>query len=245
MINSQNNFRVKQWQKLKDRHGRAKHKRLLVHGVHLVQEAAKAGLLEEVICAAGPGSDLGFGVPAFAVSPDVMEKLTVHAQAPRIMGVAKMPATRSISGNAVFVNAVHHPGNLGTIIRNAAAFGVDTVAADSSADPFCPKAAQASQGMLFHVNIKKFSPDEQIRQAKALKEQGYAIIGTDVGGGSSLEELRHGGKWGLVLGNEKDGVSEEMLALCDASVRIRTDAKCESLNVGVASGILLHWLSRG
>ena len=193
-------------------------------------------MLEEVICASKTSE---FDVPAFTVTTDVMERLSMLAAPPKIMGIAKQKTSTIINGNVVFVNAVHHPGNLGTIIRNAAAFGVDTILLEAAADVYNPKVVQASQGMIFHVNIVK-SP--LLEQVLTLKELGYLIIGTDVINGKSLHMLKPAEKWGLMLGNESDGVGDDLLEHCDINVKIKTSEKCESLNVGVASGIILNRL---
>ena len=224
--------------KLKDKFNRDKQKQFLVHGYHLVQEAYRTGMLCEVICTSKT-TEL-FDVPSFQVAADVMERLSMLAAPPKIMGVAKQKTSTIINGNAVFVNAVHHPGNLGTIVRNAAAFGVGSVVLESSADIYNPKVVQASQGMIFHVNIIK---GPLLEQAAALKALGHQVIGTDVKSGVSLNKLKPAEKWCLVLGNEKGGVGGDLLKLCDINVKIDTSETCESLNVGVASGIILHWLS--
>ena len=195
------------------------------------------GKLEEVICTS-KSSEFN-DVPSFLVREDVIERLSMLAAAPKIMGVAKQSTSTIISGNVVFVNAVHHPGNLGTIIRNAAAFNVDSIVLESSADVYNPKVVQASQGMIFYVNIIKSS---LTTQAAALKELGYQIIGSDVKNGKSLNKLIPAKKWGLVLGNESEGVGEDLLNLCDINIKIDMSKKCESLNVGVASGIILNKL---
>ena len=207
-----------------------------MHGYHLVLEAYKTGMLEEVIYTSKPS---GFDVPSYIVTTDVMERLSMLAAPPKIMGVAKQKTSTIINGNVVFVNAVHHPGNLGTIIRNAAAFDVETIVLESSVDAYNPKVVQASQGMIFHVNIIKSS---LAGQATALKELGYKIIGTDVKNGESLQQLTPSKRWGLVLGNESDGLGEDLLTNCEINVKIDISEKCESLNVGVASGIILNWL---
>ena len=208
----------------------------MVHGYHLVQEAYKTGNLEEVICTSKTDE---FDVPNFLVTTDVMERISMLAAPPKIMGVAKQNTSATIDGNVVFVNAVHHPGNLGTIIRNSAAFDVNSIVVASSVDAYNPKVVQASQGMIFHVNIVKSS---LIEQAYALKELGYFFIGTDVKNGENLYNLTPAKKWGLVLGNESEGVGEELLEICDINVKINMSQKCESLNVGVASGVILSWL---
>ena len=249
MINSLTNFRVKQWLKLADKFTRDKRKLFLAYGFHSVVEAQKAGLLEEVICTSKPEElkqtlkknclSGDFELPVFQVTQGVMEKLSVMAAPPKIIGVAKQKTSESIHGNVVFVNAVHHPGNLGTIIRNCVAFGVETVVIESSVDPYSHKVVQSSQGMIFHVNIVK-SPIRE--KALELRETGYQIIGTDVARGTNLCEFVPRKKWGLVLGNESEGVGSELLGFCDENIKIEMDAKCESLNVGVAAGIVLYHL---
>ena len=251
MINSQTNFRVKQWVKLFDKFNRDKRKLFLVHGFHLVLEAHKAGLLEEIICISKPEEVVASltkkhqghpcDIPLYQVTQDVMEKLSVMATPSKIMGVARQNKPESIQGNVVFVNAVHHPGNLGTIIRNCAAFGVGTILLESSVDPYNHKVVQASQGMIFHVDILKCTITEA---AAEFKKQGYQIIGTVPDGGRNLKEFAPDKKWGLVLGNESEGVGSELLDLCDANIKIEMGEKCESLNVGVAAGIILHWFGK-
>ena len=207
-----------------------------MHGYHLVREAYKTGKLEEVISTSKTEE---FDVPSFLVSADVMERISMLAAPPKIIGVAKQKTSTTIDGNIIFVNAVHHPGNLGTIIRNAAAFDVNSIVVEASVDAYNPKVVQASQGMIFHVNIIKSSLLEQVL---TLKELGYQVIGTDVKNGKSLHNLSPAAKWGLVLGNENDGVGEGLLRQCDIIATINMSKKCESLNVGVASGIILSWL---
>ena len=252
LINSQTNFRVKQWLKLKDKFNRDKQKRFLVHGYHLVAEAFSAGLIEEVICTIKPNEaelllsksrmhnanrlDAG-AVPIYQVTNEVMEKLTVMAVPQKIMGVSKQNAAASINGNVVLVNAVHHPGNLGTIIRNAAAFDVDTIVLESSVDVYNPKVVQAPQGMVFHVNILKCPLGGQIND---LKNRGYQIIGTDVKNGKSLKDFLPQKNWGLLLGSESEGLNSTLLNMCDEKIKIDMHKKCESLNVGVAAGIILN-----
>ena len=223
--------------KLHDRLQRDKQKRFLVHGHHIVYEALKAGLLVEIISTYQPKSSQ---VPVHLVTRDVMDRLSVQASASKIMGVARQKPETSIDGNAVIVYAVHHPGNLGTIIRSGVAFDADTIIVEASVDVYNPKVVQASQGMIFYANIVK---GQVMQHAASLKEKGYRIYGADVHGDTNITDVATWGKWALVLGNESEGVPRPLLDMCDKRIRIGISKRCESLNVGVAAGILLHRLA--
>jgi len=272
IINSQNNFRVQQWAKLKDKTHRNKQKLFMVEGYHLVAEAHKAGNLKEIITtekSITTEDNASFDVTTYQVTYDVMEKLTSLATPTKIMGICTMMNEASYHNNyekaphsnapleepshgsnmpgtpygnsILLVDQIHHPGNLGTIIRSAVAFGVDTIVISNSVDIYNQKVIQATQGMIFHINILKRPLGEFIM---ALKSQGYQIIGTDVKECTSLAAVKAKAKRAVLVGNEGDGLSRELLDICDVRVNIEMNEKCESLNVGVATSIVLYCLSK-
>ena len=238
VINSLNNFRVLQWLKLKDRQRRNSQKLFVAEGWHLVSEAYKTRFLNEIITTE---KSVEFDAPTYQVTYEVMEKLSSLATPTKIMGVCRQLESDEIKDSVLLVDQVHHPGNLGTIIRNAAAFGVDTVALDGSVDVYNQKVIQATRGMLFHVNIVKKRLNEFIVD---LKRQGYLIIGADANAGVSPERIRAGERRAVLVGNEAFGAGGDLLGLCDAKVRIEMSTACDSLNVGVATGIILYCLNR-
>ena len=239
VINSLNNFRVIQWHKLKDKAQRGRQKLFIAEGWHLVSAAAKAGALAEVVTTE---KSAGFDVPAWQVTHDVMEKLSSLATPSKILGICRQKEPAGYEDNILLVDQIHHPGNLGTIIRCAAAFGVDTVAVDNSADIYNQKVIQSTQGTIFSVNIIKTPLKEFIIE---LKKQNYQIVGTDVRGGAALGAVVPAKKRALLVGNEAEGVGAGLKEMCDVSVRIAMDEACESLNVGVAAGIILHYFYIG
>ena len=237
IINSVNNFRVTQWVKLKDKRHRDKQKLFIVEGYHLVLEAFKAGCLKEIISTEKAKS---FDITTYQVTNDVMERLTSLATPTKIMGICSQKEECHYQNSILLVDQIHHPGNLGTIIRSAVAFNVDTVVVSNSVDVYNQKVIQATQGMIFHINIIK-SPVEGF--IMDLKNQGYQIIGTDVKDGVSLKSVKADEKRAVLVGNESDGLSCELLDMCDIKVNIDMSAACESLNVGVATGIILYGLA--
>jgi TrmH family RNA methyltransferase len=133
------------------------------------------------------------------------------------------------------------PGNVGTILRSAYAFGIDSVMlTESSADLYNPKAVRASMGAIFSQRHCYMDIDGIIR----LKQAGAKLIGA-----SNDKTLTDFTKANLkdaiiVLGNEGQGVSDKLLALCDELVTIPLASNCESLNVAVAASVIM-WEARG
>ena len=237
IINSLSNFRVLQWAKLKDKNHRDKQKLFIVESYHLVLEAYKANCLAEVITTE-KSSD--FDLATYQVSHDVMKKLSSLATPTKIMGICRQKDESDYGDNILLVDQIHHPGNLGTIIRSAVAFNVDTIVVNSSVDAFNQKVIQSTQGMIFHINIIKRPISNFIGE---LKNQGYQIIGTDVKEGRSPNTIKAAPKRAVLIGNEASGVSDELLDACDVKVNIEMNEKCESLNVGVAASIILYCLT--
>ena len=235
-IDSTTNFRVLQWLKLKDKNRRNEKKQFIVEGYHLVQEAYRAGQLVEVITTE---NKCDFDVPAYKVRYDVMKELTSMATPNKIIGICKQKETGELGDSVLLVDQIHHPGNLGTIIRSAVAFNVDTIVINESVDVYNQKVVQATQGMLFHINIIRASLREVLFE---LKKKKYQIIGTDVRDGVSLDDFVPKPRHALIVGNEGEGLDNETLNLCDVKINIEMNPACESLNVGVATGIILYHL---
>lgn len=238
VINSQNNFKVLQWCKLKNKAGRDKQNLFIVEGFHLVSEAYKTNHLQEII---STEKNNNFDVPTSQVTYEVMEKISSMATPTKILGICQKPEDRPHKNNILLIDQITHPGNLGTIIRSAVAFNVDTIVLNNSVDVYNPKVIQSTQGMIFHLNIIKRPIKDFIVE---LKQQNYQIIGTDVKDGTDLREVKTEEKRAVLIGSEGDGVNDELLKICDIKVNIKMNKNCESLNVGVAAGIILYNLMR-
>ncbi len=237
MIESVNNERVKHWTKLNDKKYQREEGLFLVEGEHIVIEAEKTGLLKEVIVL--EGNDFEYENRTI-VSENVMKKITPLKSPPRIVGVVEILKSREISGSVVLLDAVSDPGNLGTIIRSCVAFGVDTlVLGTGCVSLYNPKVVRASEGLLFHVNIVERPLEEAI---PTLQERGYKIYATDVRRGTTLKNTTFSSRTAVVMGNEGAGVREEIKAICDEYLYIEMSSQCESLNVGVATSIILYEL---
>ena len=130
------------------------------------------------------------------------------------------------------------PGNLGTIIRSSVAFNVDTIVlSDTCVDLYNSKVVRATQGMLFSVNIIKRDLKKLIPTLK-----GYKIYGTKVDGGKSLKSIEKVKKFAIIMGSEGQGVRSDILDMCSDYIYINMNKSCESLNVAVATSIILYEL---
>lgn len=240
LITSLDNKKIKKYLKLKNKKYRDLEKLFLIEGNHLVEEAIKSNLLVDLLVL--EGEKFNYLKEITYVSLNIMKKLSSMESIPKVIGVVKFLEPKEITNNKVLIlDDIQDPGNLGTIIRSSLAFNVsDIILSLNSVDLYNDKVIRSTQGMLFKVNIIRSDLKEII---PSLKSRGYTILGTDVIKGIDVKELDVS-KFALVMGNEGQGVSEEVKSMCDKNLYIRMNNYVESLNVGVATSILLYELNR-
>ncbi len=142
-----------------------------------------------------------------------------------------------MSKDIVYLNGVSDPGNLGTIIRTALAFDYYNIVVDEQcADVYNPKTIQASKDSIFKVNIAQ---DEKLKTLELIKKE-MKVYAADMGGSENVANLKKLDKSCLVFGSEAHGISDEIKKISDGSVGIKINKKIESLNVAIATGILLY-----
>ena len=238
LITSLNNDHVKELAKLKEKKYRDSVNAFLVEGEHLFLEAYKAGLIKELILE----KDRLFpiNVPTTYVTNDIIHKISCLESPSDVMAVVSKKEEDNIGEKILILDDIQDPGNLGTIIRSAVAFGIDTlVLSPNTVDLYNPKVIRSTQGMIFHLNIIIRPLNEFIEN---LKKDNYKILGTKVTSGIDVKESKTYSHFALIMGNEGSGVKEEILDSCDECLYIKMNEECESLNVGVATSILLYEL---
>lgn len=144
--------------------------------------------------------------------------------------------------NLLIVDKVQDAGNLGTIIRTANAFDINNIICiDGTVDVYSQKVLRSTMGTVLTTNIVYVS-DNMIRELKKeLNQNKFVITVTSLESKKYLEDLEYGNnKYAFVLGNEANGVSEKMINAADEQIKIRMNNNVESLNVSIASGILLY-----
>lgn len=242
IITSLDNDNVKKWKKLCKKKYRDEFGIYLVEGEHLVEEAYKSGVLDKVIVL--DGEDYSYDNIIY-VSYEVMKAISSLDTPNRIMGVCKKKESSELLGKRyLLLDGVQDPGNLGTIVRSAVAFNIDTIVlSDDTVDLYNPKVLRSTQGMIFHTNIIE---RDLVSVIDELHNMGITVYGTDVNNGIDARELSSLDKtsFALVMGNEGNGVRREVKELCDKNLYINMNENVESLNVGVATSILLYELGR-
>ena len=145
------------------------------------------------------------------------------------------------SDKIVILDRISDPGNLGTIIRTCAWFGITSlILTKSSADIFNPKCLRSSMGGHFYIDNCIYLSNKKIVDFISLHK--YKIYCSSMEG-KSIYNLERNDKWALILGSEAHGINEELLV--GEKITIPKKGSIESLNVSIASGIMLDYLTRG
>lgn len=234
LITSVNNDRIKELVKLKDKKYRDKSHLFFIEGKDLVDEAYKKSLIKELYVL--EGTYVSYDVPTTYVNTIVMEKISDMGSISPYYAVCYEKKEEKIGNRILLLDDIQDPGNLGTIIRSAVAFGFDTVVlSKDTVSLYNPKVIRSTKGMLFHTNILVRELDSFMKQL-----DGYTIYGTDVVEGCNIKEESIPEKVALVIGNEGRGISTPVKKLCDKFVYIGMNKDCESLNASVAASILMY-----
>jgi TrmH family RNA methyltransferase len=166
------------------------------------------------------------------LEPALLAEVSELAHPPHVIGVYRREdLPRGARTATLALWHVADPGNVGTLIRSADAFGAGVALSPGCADPTGPKALRASMGSIFRVPIGEFD-DAAGRRVALVPGRGEPLAGVDLSGDVVF-----------VLGAERDGLPEDVLARCDATATIPL-AGAESLNVAMAGAIALYELAR-
>lgn len=242
---------LKRYRELADKKGRLEHGIFLVEGEKHISQvvASHPDAITEIISIAPPPPLLR-RYPLREVKASEFRYISA-AQTPQgIAAVVRMPegvysaTLPADAGNhLLLLEDVQDPGNVGTLIRTAAALGFSgVILTDASADPFSPKSVQAAAGTVLSLWIRKNAGYLQL--VKSLKQAAYSIVAADVRGHDKSEILSSLKKVVLALGNEAAGLSKDILNIADYRVRIATPPeKAESLNVAACGAILIYLIS--
>ncbi|MGM9904331.1 RNA methyltransferase [Enterococcus sp. 10A9_DIV0425] len=249
-IQSAKNPRIKELKKLHKKKSREEAQEYLLEGFHLIEEAvvSQARVKEVFISERGLaewGSWLDEQtIPSYLVTDEVMRAVSDLPTPQGIIAVMHLEEKKlSIdSGGWLMLDHVQDPGNVGTMIRTADAFGLSGVLlGKGTADIYSTKVLRSMQGSNYHlpvitVDLNQIIPD--------LKKKGFMVYGTELNEQAvALTKIKPTENYAIIMGNEGQGVSSELLALADQNIYIPMKGNAESLNVGVATGILLYQLS--
>ncbi len=243
MITSVQNKTVKRWKKLQKKRDREKEQCFMVEGFHLVEEAVNSSWnVKEIIVR----EDIDLpnewqSYKWFSVTHEVYNAITETENPQGVAAVIDRtdPEWGDFS-RLLVLDAIQDPGNLGTLIRTADAAGFDAIiAGKGTVDPFNDKALRSTQGSIFHVPIFQGELDEWL---PTMKDKGYSIWATSLQNAEEYQNIEPTTPVALLVGNEGAGVQDEYLEFADQNVTIPIFGQAESLNVAIASGILMYYL---
>ena len=239
LITSLDNLKVKKYVKLKNKKYRDIEKMYLVETNHLVEEALNHQVLVDLLVLENEQVSYNFNYTY--VTKEIMKKLSNLETIPKVIGVVKMLEPSNNLGNSILLlDDIQDPGNLGTIIRSSVAFNVDSIVMSlNTVDLYNPKVIRSTQGMIFKINLIK---DDLGQVIEKLKSKNIPIYTTNVNGGENIKNINSTDSYGLIMGNEGNGVKDEISTLADRKIYIPMNSKVESLNVSVAASILLYEL---
>ncbi len=227
---------IKKIKKLKDKKYRKSENLFLAEGKKSCEELLKSNYQIEYTLAS---TDEYQDYPNFCLIPyEILKQIATTTTPQDVVCVVKIPKLLDDppTGNSLVLDNVQDPGNVGTLIRSALAFGFTDIYFINCADIFGEKVIRSSMGNIF--NIKPHVVDfEYIEQNK--KVICDKMIGTNMSS-KNLKEIDTNGRITLVVGNEGNGVSQKMLSICDEIATIPMDNGVESLNVGIAGSIAMY-----
>lgn len=235
MITSMSNTTVKELMKLKQKKYRDQTGYYLVEGEHLVEAACKKGVVSCLISTKA----LDCTFPCVQVSQEVMEKLAFTKTPQPIMAKCEKSVEMEIVAGKryLLLDDLQDPGNIGTLIRSALAFGIDQVILSlQCVDIYNDKVLRSMQGA--HFEIPCIYQDLQESMA-ILKQNGVVVVGSALQGGQEIHSIEKSEKMAMIVGNEGNGMHKELLENCDAIgyIPIRS---MESLNVAIAGSIMMY-----
>lgn len=240
LITSTDNKKIKEIVKLNQKKYRDIENKFIIETENLIKEAYIEGVLEELYILENESLSFNVDCPTYYVTDRVMNKIK-NINTSKYIGICtKKDSKEYIGKRYLMLDKVSDPGNLGTIIRSAAAFNIDTIIlSEDSCDVYNDKTIRATEGALFKLNIVRENLEEAINNLQKLN---INIFGTDVLKGETIDIVPKD-NFCIVIGNEGSGISEKVKNKLEKNVHLKTN-NVESLNVAVATSIILYELSK-
>jgi TrmH family RNA methyltransferase len=254
MITSADNPRVKLARSLLERRGREKQGLCLVEGVRLIEDALRAGVHPALVFFAPsahvtpsvqPLRDLlqAERVPLAELAPEIFRTLSNTITSQGVLAVVPIPKTGAPSAItlALVLDRVRDPGNLGTILRSAAAAGVElALLTEGCADPWSPKTMRAGMGAHFRLALEARAGWPAI----ARRADGLRVWAADAAGDRSYDQVNWKRPSVLIVGGETEGLSQEANGLASGRLAIPLCNGVDSLNAAMAATVMLFEAAR-
>ena len=237
IIKSVSNQNYKLINKLKNKKYREKENLFIIESRKLVDEAISSSANIDFIFLR---SDVSYetNLKSLVFDKALFNKLTMLKSSDGIGAVIRKPVPKKISSKKVLLlDSINDPGNIGTMIRSAEAFGFnDIILSPDCVDIYNEKALRASMGSVFRLNIVKLTYDEI-----ASFKDSYKFLAADMAG-LDIREYKSDSNIILAIGNEANGLGKEVRSLTDTFVKIPMEGDIESLNAAIAASIIMNRL---
>ena len=240
MITSKQNSLIKEIRSLRDKKFRDELNLFIIEGVKPIKEAVALKLpIREIVCAQKTASQfLGCPLKVEIVSDEVFKYLSEEVSLQGALAVVYKPENHLVSpkGNCLILDGVADPNNVGAIIRTAAACGFnDVYLTTECADAYSQKSVRCSMSGIFRINVMRGE------LSKILSVVNLPLVVADMNG-ENVFELKKKDTICLIIGNEGNGVSQELKQKAQLMVKIPMENGVESLNASVSAGILMYAL---
>lgn len=239
-ITSLTNPAIKKVVTLHTAKGRAQHQEFIVEGLRSLDAFASAGWLPvELYCLenmTGEAQKLFKKTIVTVVPPHVLEKLSASSSPAGLLAVFSIPQSpkpEKLTSGLVLAN-LQDPGNVGTLIRSAVAFGYKSVVIIGGCDPYSPKVVQATAGTLAHIHLFQWTWQQVVQHKKHLTLCALVVDSAQVAQKTPATSTL------FVVGNEAHGLPKDVVADCDTALTIPLSPHAESLNAAVAGSIALY-----
>lgn len=244
VIRSADNQTLKLIRSLRQRHVREAERAFVVEGTRAVEDALDAGgRARVVIVREGSVWPVDVDVPVRHVEPRLFDRLAETETPQPVIAVFEVPRPPAPAGEpfVLVADGIQDPGNLGTLIRSAAAAGATAVAVTpGTVDPYNGKAVRAAMGCHFRISIRRVDEASLVPFERSVRRR----ILADAEAGEPYDATDWGGSLAVIVGSEAHGPTDLGRRMATGAVRIPLAGGVDSLNAGVAGSILLFEAAR-
>lgn len=242
IIISKDNEIIKNIKKLKEKKYRVDS--YIVEGIKMVKEAINENQ-EIALIAIREDFKIDFdtkNIKTVTISNKIFNDISDVKTPQGILAVIKKNQNNQIETNSDYIlalDSLQDPGNMGTIIRTADSANINQIIINkTTVDPYSPKVIRSTMGAIYRTNI--IEVEDLKATLKEMKLKGFQIITTDLKATQSIYDINYTNKTIVVIGNEANGVSQEILQTADKKVIIPMLGKTESLNASIAASIMIY-----
>ena len=252
LITSKDNDFIKHLKKLKDKKYREEYGEFIVEGIKMIQEAIdeKAIIKDIIVCDDCKNQEYFSKEFLYEIAKYnciyVTEKVFLQiTDVTNPQGILAVIDKKKINSDInydsdlfLILDNIQDPGNMGTILRTADSINLkQIIVAKGTADVYNPKVVRSTMGAIFRVKVIEI--EDLTKVVKEMKKRKIKVYATDLATNSSIYDVDYK-KSAIIIGNEANGVSKQLLDLADQKIKIPMIGKTESLNAAVATGIILY-----